>query len=50
MAVMDNSTKQCMVMILSKFTTTKQIWSHLKEHFAQDTGALLHSYAANSCY
>jgi hypothetical protein len=32
-----------MIMSLPKFTTAKAIWSHLKGHFVQDNGALLHT-------
>jgi len=32
-----------MIMSLSKFTTAKAIWSHLKDRFVQDSGALLHT-------
>ena len=40
MAAMVNSTKQSMIMSLSKCKTAKAIWSCLK---AQDSGALLHT-------
>jgi hypothetical protein len=40
---MVNSTRPSMIMSLSKFTTAKAIWSHLKEHFVQDSGSLLHT-------
>jgi hypothetical protein len=43
MAAMVNSVKPSMVMSLSKFKTAKAIWSHLKERFVQDSGALLHT-------
>jgi hypothetical protein len=43
MVVMVNSTKPSMIMSLSKFTTAKAIWSHLKARFVQDSGALLHT-------
>jgi hypothetical protein len=43
MAAMVNSTKPTMIMSLSKFTTAKAIWSHLKDRFVQDSGALLHT-------
>jgi hypothetical protein len=43
MAAMVNSTKPSMIMSLSKFTTVKTIWSHLKGRFVQDSGALLHT-------
>jgi hypothetical protein len=43
MSTMINSTKASMVMSLSKFTTAKAIWSHLKERFVQDSNALLQS-------
>jgi hypothetical protein len=43
MAAMVNSTRSSMIMSLSKFTTAKAIWSHLKEHFVQDSGSLLHT-------
>jgi len=43
MAAMVNSTKQSMIMSLSKFNTAKEIWSHLKNRFVQDSGALLHT-------
>jgi hypothetical protein len=33
MATMVNSTKPTMIMSLSKFTTAKAIWSHLKDRF-----------------
>jgi hypothetical protein len=42
-ATMVNSTKPTMIMSLSKFTTAKAIWSHLKDRFVQDSGALLHT-------
>jgi hypothetical protein len=38
-----NNTKPTMIMSLSKFTTAKAIWSHLKDRFVQDSGALLHT-------
>jgi hypothetical protein len=40
---MVNSTKPSMIMNLSKFTTSKAIWSHMKDRFVQDSGALLHT-------
>jgi hypothetical protein len=40
---MVNITKPSMIMSLSKFTTAKAIWSHLKGRFVQDSGALLHT-------
>jgi hypothetical protein len=43
MVAMVNSTKPTMIMSLSKFTTAKAIWSHLKDRFVQDSGALLHT-------
>ena len=43
MAAMVNSVKQSMIMSLSKFQTAKAIWSSLKQHYVQDSGALLHS-------
>eukprot|EP00267_Zea_mays_P051312 XP_020404239.1 uncharacterized protein LOC103647952 [Zea mays] len=43
MAAMVNSVKPSMIMSLSKFKTAKAIWSHLKERFVQDSGALLHT-------
>jgi hypothetical protein len=43
MATMVNSTKPSTIMSLSKFTTAKAIWSHLKDHFVQDTDPLLHT-------
>jgi hypothetical protein len=43
MAAMVNSTKPSMIMSLSKFTTAKAIWSHLKSRFVQDSGALVHT-------
>jgi hypothetical protein len=43
MVAMVNSTKPSMIMSLSKFTTTKVIWLHLKDRFVQDSGALLHT-------
>ena len=43
MAAMVNSVKPSMIMSLSKFKTAKSIWSHLKERFVQDSGALLHT-------
>jgi hypothetical protein len=43
MAAMVNNTKPTMIMSLSKFTTAKAIWSHLKDRFVQDSGALLHT-------
>jgi hypothetical protein len=43
MAAMVNSTKLTMITSLSKFTTAKAIWSHLKDRFVQDSGALLHT-------
>jgi hypothetical protein len=43
MAAMVNSTKQSMIMSLSKFKTDKAIWSSLKNRFVQDSGALLHT-------
>jgi ribosomal protein L5 len=42
-AAMVNITKPSMIMSLSKFTTAKAIWSHLKGWFVQDSGALLHT-------
>jgi hypothetical protein len=42
-AAMVNSTKPSMIMSLSKFTTAKAIWSHLKSRFVQDSGALVHT-------
>jgi hypothetical protein len=50
MAAMVNNVKPSMIMSLSKFKTAKTIWSHLKERFVQDSGALLHSHAADTCY
>jgi hypothetical protein len=41
MAAIVNSTKPSMIMTLSKFTTAKAIWSHLKGRFVQDSSALL---------
>jgi hypothetical protein len=41
--MMVNSVKPSMIMSLSKFKTAKAIWSHLKERFVQDSGALLHT-------
>jgi hypothetical protein len=43
MAAMVNSTKPTLIMSISKFTTAKAIWSHLKDRFIQDSGALLHT-------
>jgi hypothetical protein len=43
MAAMVNNTKPSMIMSLSKFTTVKTIWSHLKGRFVQDSGAFLHT-------
>jgi hypothetical protein len=43
MVAMVNSAKPSVIMSLSKFTTAKDIWSHLKERFVQDSGALLHT-------
>jgi hypothetical protein len=43
MSAMVNSVKPSMIMSLSKFKTAKAIWSHLKERFVQDSGALLHT-------
>jgi len=43
MATMVNSVKQSMIMSLWKFRTAKAIWSHLKERYVQDSGALLHT-------
>jgi hypothetical protein len=43
MAVMVNNIKPTMIMSLSKFTAAKAIWSHLKDRFVQDSGALLHT-------
>jgi len=43
MAAMVNSTKPTMIMSLSKFTIARAIWSHLKDRFVQDSGALLHT-------
>jgi hypothetical protein len=43
MAAMVNNTKPTMSMSLSKFTMAKAIWSHLKDRFVQDSGALLHT-------
>jgi hypothetical protein len=43
MAAMVNSTKPTLIMSMSKFTTAKAIWSHLKDRFIQDCGALLHT-------
>jgi hypothetical protein len=43
MAAMVNSVKPSMIMSLSKFKTVKAIWSHLKERFVEDSGALLHT-------
>jgi hypothetical protein len=42
MVAMVNSTKPSMIMSLSKFTTSKAIWSHM-DRFVQDSGALLHT-------
>jgi hypothetical protein len=50
MDAMVNCVKPSMIMSLSKFKTAKAIWSHLKERFVQDSGALLHSHAADTCY
>jgi hypothetical protein len=36
MAAIVNSTKPSMIMSLSKFTTAKAIWTHMKERFVQD--------------
>lgn len=43
MAAMVNSTKQSMIMSLSKCKTAKAIWSSLKARYVQDSGALLHT-------
>jgi hypothetical protein len=43
MAAMVNSVKPSLIISLSKFKTAKAIWSHLKERFVQDNGALLHT-------
>jgi hypothetical protein len=43
MAAMVNSTKQSMIMSLSKYKTAKAIWSCLKGCYVQDSGALLHT-------
>jgi hypothetical protein len=43
MAAMVNNVKPSMIISLSKFKTAKAIWSHLKERFVQDNGALLHT-------
>ena len=43
MAAMVNSTKQSLIMSLSKFKTAKAIWENLKQRYVQDSGALLHS-------
>jgi len=43
MAAMVNSTKQSMIMSLSKCKTAKAIWSCLKARYVQDSGALLHT-------
>jgi hypothetical protein len=43
MAAMVNNTKPTMITSLSKFTTAKAIWSHLKDQFVQDSDALLHT-------
>jgi hypothetical protein len=43
MVAMLNNTKQSMIMSMSKFTIAKAIWSHLKDSFVQDSGALLHT-------
>ena len=43
MATMVNSTKQSLIMSLSKFKTAKAIWENLKQRYVQDSGALLHS-------
>ncbi|XP_074560573.1 uncharacterized protein LOC141828529 [Curcuma longa] len=43
MAAMVNSTKQSMIMSLSKFKTAKDIWNNLKKRYVQDSGALLHN-------
>ena len=43
MAAMVNSTKQSMIMSLSKCKTAKAIWSCLKACYVQDSGALLHT-------
>ena len=43
MATMVNSTKQSMIMSLTKCKTAKAIWSCLKARYVQDSGALLHT-------
>jgi hypothetical protein len=43
MAAMVNNTKPIMTISLSKFTTAKDIRSHLKDRFVQDSDALLHT-------
>jgi hypothetical protein len=43
MAAMVNSTKPSMIRSMSKFTTAKAIWSHLKGRFVQDSGDFLHT-------
>jgi len=43
MTVMVNSTKQSMIMSVSKFKSVKGIWSNLKECYIQDSGARLHN-------
>jgi hypothetical protein len=48
MVAMVNSTKPSMITSLSKFTTVKAIWSHLKERFVQDSGVLLHTLMQQS--
>jgi hypothetical protein len=41
MGAVVNSTKLSGIISLSKFTTSKAIWSHLKELSVQNSGALL---------
>uniref|UniRef100_A0A0A9A2V5 Uncharacterized protein n=1 Tax=Arundo donax TaxID=35708 RepID=A0A0A9A2V5_ARUDO len=38
-----------MIMSLFEFRTAKTIWSSLKQRYVQNSGALLHTHAANSC-
>jgi len=42
MTAMVNSVMPSMIVSFRKFKTAKAIWSHLKECFVQDSGALLH--------
>jgi hypothetical protein len=43
MTAMVNSVKPTMIMSLCKFKQAKPMWSYLKAHYVQESGALQHT-------